>query len=157
MGFEALTAVVFAANYLILPKTAALMDLAVIIEIVEKLKTTVTELKELMQETHRKENSSEQQFADLQSDLQDQKTLIQKLQADLNQVNQLKAELEQAKKVILQLAEVNSKLTQEVDTLRKENEGFKSQKLGLKKLPHQSMQPNSSSIRISNTDIGWVD
>lgn len=133
------------------------MDLAVIIEIVKKLKTTVTEVKELMQETHRKENSSEQQFADLQSDLQEQKTLVQKLQADLNQVNQLKAELEQAKKVILQLAEVNSKLTQEVDTLRKENEGFKSQKLGLKKLPHQSMQPNSSSIRISNTDIGWVD
>lgn len=139
MGFEALIAVVPAANYLILPKSAASMDLAVIIEIVKKLKATVTEVKELMQETHRKENSLDQQFVDLQSDLQDQKTLVQKLQADLDQVNQLKAELEQAKKVILQLAEVNSKLTQEVDTLKKENEGFKSQKLGLKKLPYQSM------------------
>lgn len=157
MGFEALIAVVPAANYLILPKSAASMDLAVIIEIVKKLKATVTEVKELMQETHRKENSLDQQFVDLQSDLQAQKTLVQKLQADLDQVNQLKAELEQAKKVILQLAEVNSKLTQEVDTLRKENEGFKSQKLGLKKLPYQSMQPNSSSIRNSNTDVGWVD
>lgn len=157
MGFEALIAVVPAANYLILPKSAASMDLAVIIEIVKKLKATVTEVKELMQETHRKENSLDQQFVDLQSDLQDQKTLVQKLQADLDQVNQLKADLEQAKKVILQLAEVNSKLTQEVDTLKKENEGFKSQKLGLKKLPYQSMQPNSSSIRNSNTDVGWVD
>ncbi len=117
----------------------------------------MTELRELQQEAQRLENPLQQQITDLPSDLQDHKTLVQNLQADFEQANQLKAELEQAKKLILQLAEANSKLTEEVNTLRKENEGFRSQKLGLKKLPHQSVQLNSPSTKLSNKDIGWVD
>lgn len=122
-----------------------------------ELETTMTDVTELLPEAQRRENSVQQQITDLQSDLQEQKTLVQNLQADFEQANQLKAELEQAKKVILQLTEVNSKLTEEVNTLRKENEGFRSQKSGLKKLPHQSVQQNSPSTKLSNKDIGWVD
>lgn len=122
-----------------------------------ELETTVTDLRESLQEAQQRENSLQQQIADLQSDLQEQKTLVEKLEADIQRTNRLKAELEQARKVILQLSEANSKLTEEVNTLRKENEGLRSQKSSLNKLPHHSIQQNSPSTRLSNKDIGWVD
>jgi len=151
-----------------------------------ELETKMTELREALLEAHGKETSLQQQIADLQSDLQEQKILVQKLQAALEQTNQIKAELEQAKKVILQLSEVGSKTTQAVNTPKKENEGFKSQKLTLttqevntpkkenegfkqqkltfKKLPQHSIQPNfpdskpsNPEKKLSNKDIGWFD
>lgn len=119
--------------------------------------TTVLELQEILQAAYGKENSLQQQIANLQSDLQEQKILVQKLQATLEQSNQIKAELEQAKKVILQLSEANSKTTQEVNAPKQENKGTSSQKLGLKKLPHHSIQSNAPASNISNVDIGWFD
>lgn len=122
-----------------------------------ELEKTVTELQQVLQENQQEKNELQQQIADLQSDLHEQKTLVQKLQAELKQASQIKADFEQAKKVILQLSEVNSKITQEVNTLKEENEGPKSQKSALKKLPDESIQPNSPSTRLSNTQIGWFD
>jgi len=61
-----------------------------------ELETTVSELRS-PERISRKENSL-QQIADLQTDLQEQKILLQKLLAELEQTNQIKAELEQAKK-----------------------------------------------------------
>lgn len=63
-----------------------------------ELETLVQELKAALQASETENSSLQQKIAVLQSDLQDQKTLKQKLQV----------ELEQAKKVILQLSESNS-------------------------------------------------
>ena len=84
------------------------------------LETTVSELSEALEAAQKKESSLQQQIAGLQSDLQEQKILLQKLLAELEPTNQIKAELEQAKKVILQLLEANSKTTQAADPPKKE-------------------------------------
>ena len=127
-----------------------------------ELETTVSELSEALQAAHNKESSLQQQIADLQSDLQEQKILLQKLVAELEPTNQLKAELDQAKKVILQLLEANSKTTQEANTPKKENKekenkGISSQKLGLKRLPYHSIQPDSPSGKTFERNVGWFD
>ena len=132
-----------------------------------ELEITVSQLREALNESHRKENSLRQQVADLQSDLQDQKILLQKLLAELEQTSQIKAELEQAKKVILQLvddsskttqeANTRSKTTQEANTPKKENKDLRSQKLALKKLPQHSIQPDSPSGQTFERNVGWFD
>jgi len=121
-----------------------------------ELETTVLELQEVLQTAYGKENSLQQQIANLQSDLQEQQILVQKLQAELAQVNQIKAELAQAKKVILQLSQAN-KTTQEVDIPKKENKSTRPQKLGLKKLPHHAIQPDSPSGKAFEKNVGWFD
>lgn len=120
-----------------------------------ELETTVSELREALNESHRKENSLQQQIADLKSDLQEQKILIQKLLVELEPTNQIKAELEQAKKVILQLLEDSSKNTQEVNPQRKEKES-RSQKLALKESSNTSIQPTSSG-EVFEQNVGWFD
>ncbi len=132
-----------------------------------ELEITVSELREALKDSHGKENSLQQQIADLQSDLQEQKILLQKLLAELEQTSQIKAELDQAKKVILQLvadsskttqeANTRSKATQEPNTPKKENTGLRPQKLALKKLPQHSIQPDSPSGEIFERNVGWFD
>ena len=132
-----------------------------------ELETTVNELREALKESHGKENSLQQQIADLQSDLQEQKILLQKLLGELEQTSQIKAELEQAKKVILQLvadsskttqeANTRSKATQEPNTPKKENKDLRSQTLAWKKLPQHSIQPDSPSGEIFERNVGWFD
>lgn len=132
-----------------------------------ELEITVSELREALKDSHGKENSLQQQIADLQSDLQEQKILLQKLLGELEQTSQIKAELEQAKKVILQLvadsskttqeANTRSKATQEPNTPKKENKDLRPQKLALKKLPQHSVQPDSPSGEIFERNVGWFD
>ncbi len=85
------------------------------------------ELKDSLKEFQRKEDYLKQQIVDLQSDLQHQKEALHKMQTDLEKSEKLKIELEQAKKAAIQLAKANEKLTQEVNTLKKENENLKAQ------------------------------
>jgi chromosome segregation ATPase len=85
------------------------------------LDTTVMELKAKLEEATKRENSLQEQITTLQADLFDQKTHVEKLE----QAN-LKVELEDAKKTALKLAEANSKLTAEVNALKKENQELKA-------------------------------
>jgi chromosome segregation ATPase len=87
----------------------------------------LTELKDALEESHRKEGSLQQQISDLEANLQHQQKLVDKLQKELEKIGQLKTELEQAKKAAIQLAEANEKLTQEVNSLKKEHEDLKPQ------------------------------
>ena len=122
-----------------------------------ELETAVTELQEALQVAYQKESSLQQQVANLQLEVQEQKTLVQKLQTELERANYLQAELEQAKAVILQLSEANSRTTQEAKTTKQESKDFKSQTLSLKKLPHHVTQPNIPAKKLSDKDIGWFD
>jgi chromosome segregation ATPase len=85
------------------------------------LETTVMELKTKLDQATKRENSLQEQITALQSGLSEQKTHVEKLE----QAN-LKVELEEAKKTALKLAEANSKLTDEVKTLKKENQELKA-------------------------------
>ena len=130
-----------------------------------ELETTLAELSDELQAAHQKESFLQKQIAGLQSDLQEQSKLVQKLQAEVEQGNKVKAEFEQAKKVILQLSEANAKMLQDVDTSKPKevntskeaDESFRFQKSGLKRIPYPSMQQNLPSSKIPDKDIGWVD
>src|ERR671933_1104083 len=58
------------------------------------LEATVTQLRSALEQAQQKESSLQQQIADVQSDLDEQKTFVQKLQKELEKANQLKGELE---------------------------------------------------------------
>lgn len=122
-----------------------------------ELETTLAELREELQAAHQKEKFFQQEIVGLQSDVQEQKKLVQKLQAEVEKANQVKAELEQARKVILQLSEANSKKIQEVNTSKQEHESLRLQKSRSKKIPYHSIQPNLPFSEIPDKDIGWVD
>jgi chromosome segregation ATPase len=97
-----------------------------------ELETTVKELKEALEATQEENNSLQQKMTSLQSDLQEQKALVEKLQA----------ELAEAKKVILQLSELNVKPTKNT---------------ALATFSRPSIQSSLPSTAFSDTDIGWVD
>lgn len=86
-----------------------------------------TDLKKALEESHENEGSLQQQINELQSELQQQKQFVEKLQNAQKQLEQIKTEFEKAKKAAVQLAEVNEKLAQEMDTLKKQKEFPKTQ------------------------------
>ena len=135
------------------------------------LETTVKELKAALQASEADNKSWQQKTATLQSDLQEQKTVVEKLQV----------ELEQAKQVILKLTESNSvppkaenkssqasktenrssqaTKTENNSTLatKTENKSTKPAYLPVKRIPEYSVGPNYPSNQITDKDIGWVD
>ena len=135
------------------------------------LEATVKELKAALQASEGDNRSWQQKTATLQSDLQEQKTVVEKLQV----------ELEQAKQVILKLTESNSvpPKTENKSTLatktenrssqatKTENKSFQATKtenkstkpayLPVKRIPEYSVGPNYASNQITDKDIGWVD
>src|ERR671932_825165 len=86
-----------------------------------------SDLENALKESHAKERSLQQQISELQSELQHQKETGEKLKKNLEKIDQLKIEFEKAKTAALQLAQVNEKLTKEIDTLKKEKEDLKAQ------------------------------
>ena len=135
------------------------------------LEATVKELKAALQASEGDNRSWQQKTATLQSDLQEQKTVVEKLQV----------ELEQAKQVILKLTESNSvppkaenkssqvtktenRSSQAIKTENKssqatktENKSTKPAYLPVKRIPEYSVGPNYPSNQITDKDIGWVD
>ncbi len=87
---------------------------------------TFADLKNDLKESHKKERHLQQQITDLQSELQQQKKSVKKLQKELEELEYLKTEFEQAKTAALHLAELNEKLTKEINTLKTENEDLEA-------------------------------
>lgn len=135
------------------------------------LETTVKELKAALQAAESDNNSWQEKNSALQSELQQHKALVDKLQI----------ELEEAKQTILKLTESNSpppkspppKLENNYPPAKVENnspppkieKNTTKSPLALRKLPYHSIQPNSSFAdisdsnpdSISNSDLGWFD
>lgn len=118
------------------------------------LETTLKQLKAALQAAEEDNRSWQEQTATLQSDLQEQKTLVEKLQVELNQ----------AKQLILKLTESNSLPPQQENSQPspKENksikpQNLKPQNLSLRTIRSHSMQVSSPSTEMTNSDIGWFD
>ncbi len=75
---------------------------------IKDLKTTIKESKDALEEIHQHEEELQQQIIDLQTDLLEQKTLSERLTK----------ELYDAKKDALNLAEENTKLSEEIKSLK---------------------------------------
>lgn len=115
----------------------------------EKTFTDLTDLKEALEEANKRESSLQEQISDLQTSLQQQQEYLQKLQKELGNIDQLKMELVQAKEAATQLAKANEKLTQEINTLKKDNTPKKDNTLKKAKEPLQVQrrQPRHSYER----------
>jgi len=85
-----------------------------------ELEKTIAELKAELEKSQGNEERLEKQIADLKGDLDNQKTLLQEQAKQLEKSNVKKKEFEDAKKISLQLAEANSKLTQDMEELKQQ-------------------------------------
>ncbi len=120
-----------------------------------ELETMLKELRAALEAAQEENTALQQEIVALHSDSQEQKTLVEKLQS----------ELEQAKKMILQLSEhnskpaaiVNSKPAAIVNTATGKNQSTKLQKFAVDKSPRPTDQPNSQSNGLFNQDVGWFD
>lgn len=76
------------------------------------LEVTIKELKETLEQSHKKEKKFQQKITDLQSTLSEQQAVAERLTKELNE----------AKNTVLQLADANSKLIEENNSLKQEKE-----------------------------------
>lgn len=100
----------------------------------------------------------QQREADLQTDLANQKTLVQKFTRELQELGRVKAELEAAKTAALELASAQDKLVKELEELRQQQEKKPTTHLALKiTRPPITFKPKDNVSSLSNRDIGWFD
>lgn len=131
------------------------------------LETTVKELKAALQAAESDNNSWQEKNSALQSDLEKQKTVVDKLLI----------ELDEAKQTILKLAQSNSPPAKQENNsppAKQENnsqppkietKSTKSTNLAVRRSPYRPISPKSPSLdfsdsnpdRISNSDLGWFD
>ncbi|MEH1951874.1 MAG: hypothetical protein V7K77_33720 [Nostoc sp.] len=83
------------------------------------LEATVKELTSNLETSHKKEASLGQEITDLQSKLSKQKTFVSEQKSLLEQLTK---ELDETKKTALQLAEANSLLIEEINSLKQKAE-----------------------------------
>jgi len=127
------------------------------------LEETIADLEESLRVAKRTEDALRQEVTHLEVELADQRTVIQTLTTELDQVKPIKRELEQAKQLILQLSEGNLKLTAEMDQLKQAQSEratqvpVKKSMMELRNILRHPVQVQIPSTTLSNADIGWVD
>ncbi|WP_199248713.1 hypothetical protein [[Phormidium] sp. ETS-05] len=100
----------------------------------------------------------EQREGDLQTDLANQKKLVQKFSTELQELGRVKAELEAAKTAALELASAQEKLVKELQELRQQQEKKPTTHLALKiTRPPITFKPKDNVSSLSDRDIGWFD
>ena len=104
-----------------------------------ELETTVKEIQAALE-------AAQTENKDLRSQLQDQKTLVEK-------VEKLQAELDQAKETILKLTETNSKPSSKTNS----KPASKPASSALARPVQTYTLPDMSSSAFSDKDIGWFD
>lgn len=82
------------------------------------LEQMVSELKATLEEAQDSECTLQEKVMELQAVLQDKDERITELKQNLEQIEALKQELEEAQDTALQLSEANTKLVEELDTLK---------------------------------------
>lgn len=150
------------------------------------LEATIAELRKDLEAARKTEKSLLDKISAIQADLDEQKSLAQKLQAEVKQNQKLQAELDEAKKVILQLTEANAKpepvakpAARPEPIAKKEpakpqggqlakapkppapepgNRDYRSHRVLLEeRIPKHSMHQHYPSKTTSDSDLGWVD
>ncbi|MGA7937761.1 MAG: hypothetical protein WCA35_29705, partial [Kovacikia sp.] len=140
-------------------------------------------LKAAQEQALQQEAAFQKKIAELQTELDQQIALTRSLKADVEKIGPLKAELDQVKKVALQLAEENTRLSQELKTSQTQkmpavsNSGLATKEArqvpavsssGLatkesmrrqqaRALAHPIFPTDPLPGQISDQDLGWVD
>lgn len=124
----------------------------------EALQEELNAQKSLVKKLEAELKQREQREGDLQTDLANQKTLVQKFTTELQELGRVKAELEAAKTAALELASAQDKLVKELQELRQQQEKKPTTHLALKiTRPPITFKPKENQSSLSNRDIGWFD
>lgn len=90
-----------------------------------ELEDKIVELKLALEKVQNQERSLQEKVLQLQAELDQRNQFIDRLKTEIQEAD-LKGKLQKAQEAALQLSEVNSKLIEELKTLKQENESFKT-------------------------------
>ena len=108
------------------------------------LEANVIALKESLEQSNQKEQLLQKSVEELRSQLDQQKTLVQKLQVSLEKASKIQLELDQTQKEALKLAESNQALIDENKALKQEQQTLKTDLTTQAKSAQLTVQPSSA-------------
>ncbi len=89
------------------------------------LEEKIVELKTALETAQNQERSLQEKLLQLQAQLEDKNQFIDQMKTEIQEAD-LKGKLQKAQEAALQLSEANSKLIEELKTLKQENESLKT-------------------------------
>lgn len=128
---------------------------------ITELTSQITELTSSLETSRENERTLQEKLLHLQSDIEEKGQVIDRLQEELKR-NDVQEELEKAQKAAFQLSETNTKLIEEVETLKKENQELKDKqeqkakpdkKANLPQLVHRPEHVQNQPKTSSNDDF----
>ena len=128
---------------------------------ITELTSQITELTSSLETSRENERTLQEKMLHLQSDIEEKGQVIDRLQEELKR-NDVQEELEKAQKTAFQLSETNTKLIEEVETLKKENQELKDKqgpkakpdkKANLPQLVHRPEHVKNQPKTSSNDDF----
>ena len=128
---------------------------------ITELTSQITELTSSLETSRENERTLQEKMLHLQSDIEEKGQVIARLQEELKR-NDVQEELEKAQKTAFQLSETNTKLIEEVETLKKENQELKEKqqqkvkpdkKANLPQLVHRPEHVKNQPKTSSNDDF----
>lgn len=118
-----------------------------------ELEETITKLKKALEKVRDNERVLQERNLELQAQLDDRNQFIHQLKDEI-QKSDLKGKLEKAQEAALQLSEANTRLIEEIKTLKEENETLKVGKQPKKEFPKAPLvhRPERAKSQPVNTD-----
>ncbi|MCY7322800.1 MAG: hypothetical protein LH660_13605 [Phormidesmis sp. CAN_BIN36] len=114
------------------------------------LEANLMALKEALEQSNQKEQLLQKSVEDLRSQLDEQKTLVQKLQTSLEKANKIQSELDKTQKEALKLAESNQALIDENKALKQEQQTLKEKLSTQAKSSQLTVQPSPAQPTIES-------
>jgi predicted RNase H-like nuclease (RuvC/YqgF family) len=105
------------------------------------LETSVTALKESLDQSNQKEQHLQKSVEDLRSQLDEQTSIVQKLQVSLEKATKIQSELDKTQKEALKLAESNQALIDENKALKQAQQTLKAELETKAKSAQLTVQP----------------
>ena len=128
---------------------------------VSTLEVDLAALKESLEQSNQKEQLLQKSIEDLRSQLNEQKTLVQDLQANLEKANKIQSELDKTQKEALKLAESNQGLIDENKALKQEDHTLKAE-LATKaksadKIQSELDKTQREALKLAESNQGLID
>lgn len=147
----------------------------------DALETAIADLKATLETVKANEGVLQRKVEQLEADLAERDALVQSLQKDAQTQATLKSELEEAKRVIVQLTEMNTSMSDELKALKqkpsasvaavpvapsaprsvpspaKSTSAIRPLRSELERVLQHPVLPAPPSTTLTNDEIGWVD
>ncbi len=128
---------------------------------VPALEVNLMALKESLEQSNQKEQLLQKSVEDLRSQLAEQKTLVQKLQTDLEKANRIQLELDKTQKEALKLAESNQALIDESKAFKQEQHTLKAdlatQAKSAHKIQSELDKTQKEALKLAESNQALID